>query len=97
MVPVLIAMQRPWWCPMCGTSARWGWGMMIVITAVWLIALVLVLVLVWQLVVHRGPTDGSESDSGRAEEILRRRYARGEIDRETYERMLTDLRRGAGA
>ncbi|HVC20992.1 MAG TPA: hypothetical protein VNE16_13000 [Vicinamibacterales bacterium] len=26
------------------------------------------------------------------EEIIRRRYARGEIDREAYERMLEDLR-----
>jgi len=34
--------------------------------------------------------------AGRAEAILKERYARGEIDRETYERMLTDVRRSPG-
>ncbi len=36
----------------------------------------------------------SEDDPG-AEAIVRRRYARGEIDRATYERMLDDLRGAA--
>ena len=34
-------------------------------------------------------------DDLEAEEIVRRRYANGEIDRETYERMLDDLWRDA--
>jgi uncharacterized membrane protein len=32
-----------------------------------------------------------------AERIVKRRYARGEIDRETYERMLDDLAHGSHA
>jgi len=39
----------------------------------------------------RGASAPSRGES--AEEILRRRYARGEIDREDYQRMLADLRR----
>jgi putative membrane protein len=34
---------------------------------------------------------GTSGDS--AEAILKQRYARGEIDRETYDRMLADLRK----
>lgn len=33
-----------------------------------------------------------ESGSGSAEEILKKSYAKGEIDRETYEQKLHDLR-----
>ena len=45
-----------------------------------------VLVFGWLL-----PPDGDDA----AEGIIKRRYARGEIDRETYERMLDDLYRRA--
>jgi len=37
----------------------------------------------------RNGTDGGDSP----ERVLKRRYANGEIDRETYERMLEDLRK----
>lgn len=36
-----------------------------------------------------GPASGTETP----EEILRRRYAKGEIDRDEYQQRLTDLRR----
>ena len=49
-----------------------------------LIGIVTVLLLGWLL-----PSDGDRS----AERIIKRRYARGEIDRETFERMLEDLDR----
>ncbi len=52
---------------------------------VWfLIGIATVLVFGWLL-----PSNGD----GQAEAILKRRYARGEIDRETFERMLDDLAR----
>jgi uncharacterized membrane protein len=50
----------------------------------------LVAVVAWVLLKSpRNPTNGLSSSS---EEILKRRYAKGEIDRETYQRMLTELK-----
>jgi putative membrane protein len=34
---------------------------------------------------------GAGGESGSPREVLKRRYAKGEIDRETYQRMLRDL------
>jgi putative membrane protein len=56
----------------------------------WLIVIVgLVLLVGWVARSSRGPGDSVESP----EVILKRRYARGEIDKEEYERTLADLRR----
>ena len=54
----------------------------------WLVLAVLIALVVWAATrASRGA--GSNGESPR--EILKRRYARGEIDRETYQRMLRDL------
>ena len=53
------------------------------------IALVLLVVARFVLVALRREGGGPESP----EQILKRRYASGEIDRETYERMLRNLRK----
>ena len=63
-----------------------GWMML------WpLIGIALIGLLLWALVT-RGPF--GQSGAGESpEQILKRRYAKGEIDRETYERMLGDLKK----
>ena len=58
----------------------------------WIFGLVVLVLFVW--VISRGAagsalTRGDDSP----ETILKRRYARGEMDREEYERRLTDLRK----
>jgi len=58
----------------------WSWSV---------VGLALVLVVVWALARAGSGTDGAESP----ETVLKRRYARGEIDREEYERRLSDLRK----
>lgn len=58
----------------------------------WVLLIVAAVVGVWVLVSRaHGRRGGGES--GSPEEELKRRYAKGEIDRETYERMLSDLRK----
>jgi len=57
----------------------------------WLLGVSLIAVLIWAVLKStRGPDSNSSESPG---ELVKRRYARGEIDRETYERMLTDLKR----
>jgi putative membrane protein len=57
----------------------------------WLLVLLVILGIVRLLI--RRPGGGGEQTEDRAEAALRERYARGEIDDETYRRMLAELRR----
>ena len=64
-----------------------GWWMVL-----WWVAGILVLVLLVRLVA--GSTGGfSRRDDETPEQILKRRYAKGEIDSEEYQHRLADLRR----
>jgi len=56
----------------------------------WILGIALAAAVIWALLrAGRGSTEGRRESP---EEILKRRYAKGEIDRETYERMRTDLK-----
>jgi putative membrane protein len=57
----------------------------------WIVGLGVLVLLVWAVAraVAPGPPRGEESP----ETILKRRYARGEVDRDEYERRLADLRK----
>ena len=72
----------------------WSYGHMIWMTISWLVGIGLFSMLIWFLVsaVNRGP-----EASGPPEEILRRRYAAGEIGTEEYERRLEELRKTKSA
>lgn len=68
-----------------------GWTMMILF---WLIVIGLIAWLVAALLRReRGDTPRRGRDEDRAESVLRERYARGEIDEETYRRKLDEIRR----
>ena len=75
----------------------WGWGMH-PMWGVWGIGMMLIMLLFWGLVIV-GVVLGirwlARSDEGRrsdtALEILRQRYARGEIDRQEFEAKRRDL------
>jgi len=64
-----------------------GWWMVLW----WLVAIV-VLVLLVRLVAGSLGGPGSRADET-SEQILKRRYAKGEIERDEYQRRLEDLRR----
>ena len=56
----------------------------------WILGALLIASVVWALLrIGGGSTNGPRESP---EEILKRRYASGELDRETYERMRTDLK-----
>jgi putative membrane protein len=80
---MIAAGQGRWWCPMC--TGSWGWGMM----AMWLFWILVIALVVWVLV-RGGRLDWGRGQS-RSIEILKERYARGEIDLDTYRRMLQEL------
>ncbi|HEU5440361.1 MAG TPA: SHOCT domain-containing protein [Ktedonobacterales bacterium] len=74
------------------TTNWWGMGLFMLLNAVVWIAIVGLLV--WALtrwLSSRTPTTGNPSAGPSAMEILRMRYARGEIDADTFERMRSQL------
>jgi putative membrane protein len=84
------AQERPYdfWGmhPMWGMWGAWGFGMMLMMLVFWgLIIVGLVLGIRWLV------SQGRESRSDSALNILRQRYARGEIDKEEFEAKKRDL------
>ena len=89
-VPITAwAQERPWgwgWHPMWGMWGAWGLGMMLFMLVFWVLVIVgLVLGIRWLA------TQGRESRSDTALEILRQRYARGEINKEEFDAKKRDL------
>lgn len=76
-------------------SEAWMGGMWFV----WLLVLLLVVAVGWfaASAASRGRrlrSNGPQEPGGESpEQTLKRRYANGEVDRETYQRMLADLKR----
>jgi putative membrane protein len=79
---------------------EWGWGMhpMWAFWGVWGIGMMLIMLLFWGLVIvgvvlgiRWLVSQGKESRSDSALEILRQRYARGEINKEEFEARKRDL------
>ena len=67
----------------------WGMGAMWLF---WLVVLIVAVALIGWLI-RRTQVQSSTGRASSAEEILKERYARGEIDKQEYEERLTELRR----
>ena len=83
------AQERAWdWGghPMWGMWGVWGLGMMLAMLTFWVLVIVGLIALVRWLV-----TQGRESRTDTALEILRQRYARGEINKEEFDAKKRDL------
>ena len=81
----------------CWGSGGWGGWITMVLTVVFLTAVIIGVVFL-VLGISRGRTDANPgsappitSPEGDARDIVRRRYAAGEIDREEYEQKMRDL------
>jgi putative membrane protein len=69
----------------------YGWSNMGGMWIFWLLILALIVGTVWRASRHlsgRGPSERSESP----QDILKKRYARGEIDKNEYEERLRELK-----
>ncbi|GGN02385.1 hypothetical protein GCM10007092_15830 [Thermus composti] len=79
----MVALAQGWWYG-CGPHAFGWWG--------WLYPLLFLALLFLGVYLVAKALRGEASRTGdRALEVLRERYARGEIDKETFERMKRDL------
>lgn len=72
----------------------YGYGHMAWMGVWWVLSALFLSALAWAFFNATRGAGSSRVDS--AEDILRRRYANGELDRETYLRMLEDLRHRGG-
>jgi putative membrane protein len=73
-----------------------GSGMGIIMIVFWVVVITAIVLAVSGMISNRQAPSRREGDFGSSDalEILRRRYARGEIDKQQYETMLRDLEQG---
>lgn len=69
-----------------------GYDHAVLMTLWWLFGIVLLGALIWAVARAARPSRGGPREET-PETILKRRYARGELDHEEYERRLNDLRK----
>ena len=76
---------------MWGNHGDWMWGMGGFMGLGWILILIVIAVVVWLLV--RGPLAGGGGYTERrsALDVLKERYARGEIGRDEFEQKKRDL------
>jgi putative membrane protein len=75
--------------------AEWAWpmmsGMWLLMLAFWILVIVGIIVVIHRIAIAPRETPSLHSKREPPLEILRKRYAAGEIDREQFERMKKDL------
>lgn len=72
---------------MDGWGGGFGMGLMVFF---WLLVLGLIVTLIWFLI-RKGSESRTDSSGESSLEILKKRYARGEIDEEQYRRMKKEI------
>ena len=98
----LFAITTSWFAPISAfaqeRSYEWGWGMHPMMWGAWGFGMMLMMILFWGLVIGGVVMairwlsgQGKESRADSALEILRHRYARGEINKEEFEAKKRDL------
>lgn len=88
-VPETVPREGTRWCPGCdmmGWGHMGGWGALMMILF-WVVVIGAVALLVRALLTGRG----GQPEGGSAIDILKKRYARGEISREEFERLKGEI------
>ncbi|HET7909971.1 MAG TPA: SHOCT domain-containing protein [Nitrospira sp.] len=99
---ILFAISMSWFVPIMAFAQErpydWGWGMHPMMWGAWGFGMMLMMILFWGLVIvgivmgiRWLMREGQERRSDSALEILRQRYARGEINKEEFEAKKKDL------
>ncbi len=93
VVPTLAYAQGYGPGMMGGYGYGWGggWGFGVIGMVLWWILIVLGIVLLTRWLLSGSPRRGEQGSTGHALEILKERYARGEIDKQEYEEKKRDL------
>ena len=73
-----------------------GWGGWLAMGLFWLLLIVVIIVLVVRLLPSMRPDGRAHVDRELPEDILDRRFARGEIDQETYQQQREALAQARG-
>lgn len=68
-----------------GHMFGFGWGFM------WIFWIFVIVAIIWAIKAFTSNSDNQEKKPRSAEEILKERYAKGEIDREEFEQKRKDL------
>ena len=69
----------------------WGWGIGMIGMLLWWVLVILGIVLLARWIFGASHGHGGRAAAGRALEILKQRYARGEIDKKEFEEKKRDL------
>lgn len=99
---ILSAISMSWFVPIMAFAQErpydWGWGMHPMMWGAWGFGMMLMMILFWGLVIvgivmgiRWLMREGQERRSDSALEILRQRYARGDINKEEFETKKRDL------
>ena len=67
-----------------------GAGHMVGMWFWWIFCIAIIAAVIWAIVITSSRTGGNSGAS--AEDLLKRRYANGEVDKDAYEKHLHDLR-----
>ncbi len=91
VVPGLLWGGQAYGYGMMGPGMMGGYGTMFIMPILWIVVIGIIVWAVVAAVRRPGESDSSNRPADSALEILKRRYARGEINREEYEAKKKDL------
>ena len=91
IVPGLICGWQDFGYGMMGSGVNGGYSVMFLMPILWIVVIGLIIWVVVAAIRRPGESDSTARSADSALEILKRRYARGEINKEEYQEKKKDL------